>query len=191
MATNWEDYKKNYFQATEEIETKTIDQLVDIMKEAYAENRTIFIIGNGGSASSATHFCNDLNIGTLWNKQSTKKRFRSISLTDNISVMTAWANDTDYVDIFEQQLRNLARPGDLLIAISGSGNSPNIIKAAEYANENGIDTVGISGYDGGKLKGISQFSLHVPLNDMGMVEAVHSMILHYIPCKLREELKIQ
>ena len=191
MATNWEDYKKNCFQATEEIETKTIDQLVDIMKEAYAENRTIFIIGNGGSASSATHFCNDLNIGTLWNKQSTKKRFRSISLTDNISVMTAWANDTDYIDIFEQQLRNLARPGDLLIAISGSGNSPNIIKAAKYANDNGIYTVGICGYDGGKLKGISKLSLHVPLNDMGMVEAVHSMVLHYIPSKLREELKIQ
>jgi len=191
MATNWEDYKKNYFQATEKIETKTIDQLVDIIKEAYAENRTIFIIGNGGSASSATHFCNDLNIGTLWNKQSTQKRFRSISLTDNISVMTAWANDTDYIDIFEQQLRNLARPGDLLIAISGSGNSPNIIKAAEYANGNGIYTVGVCGYDGGKLKGISNFSLHVPLNDMGMVEAVHSMVLHYIPFKLREALKIQ
>jgi D-sedoheptulose 7-phosphate isomerase len=191
MAISWKSYKRAYFKAAEEIDTAAIDRLVEILIESYEGNKTVFIIGNGGSASAATHFCNDLNIGTLWNKQSTAKRFRSISLTDNISVMTAWANDTDYEDIFEQQLRNLANPGDLLIAISGSGKSPNIIKAVDYANSSGLYTVGLSGFDGGKLKEKSAFSVHVPLDDMGMVEAVHSMILHYIPRRLREELKIQ
>lgn len=188
---SWEQYKRDYFEASEKIDPEAVSGFVDLLKEAYADGKTVFVIGNGGSASSATHLCNDLCIGTLWTKKSTAKRMRAISLTDNVSVMTAWANDTDYDDIFEQQLRSLASPGDLLIAISGSGNSANIVKAVEYANGAGLYTIGICGFDGGRLKELSRFAVYVPLEDMGMVEAVHSMILHYIPSRLREELRIE
>lgn len=188
--TTWNDYRKTVGKATESLKAEQISVFADLMKKAYEEGRKVFLIGNGGSASAASHFCNDLNIGTLSSKNSVKKRMRAISLTDNVSVMTAWANDTDYALIFEQQLRNLADPGDILVAISGSGNSQNIIKAVEYANRAGIETVGFSGFDGGMLKEISNLNVHIDLHNMEMVESIHAMIFHYLSLKLRDELKI-
>jgi len=103
-----------------------------------------------------------------------------LSLTDNLPFVTALGNDDGYDTIFEQQLRTFAKPGDVLVCISGSGNSPNIIKAVNWANENGIISVGITGFDGGKLMKICKQSLHVPLNDMCTSESIHSIIFHYI-----------
>jgi len=120
-----------------------------------------------------------LGKGTLNGKKDIK-RFKVISLTDNVPYVMAWANDEGYETIFEQQLRNLGEPGDVVVAISGSGNSPNVIKAVEYANRNKMVTVGLTGFDGGKLKKIARHSVHIPINDMGVTECVHSILGHYI-----------
>ena len=187
---NWDKYKEDVHITVEALKTEEISDFVNLMKDAYANERSVFIIGNGGSASAASHLCNDLCIGTLWSKDSNKKRMRAISLTDNISIMTAWANDTKYDHIFDQQLRNLAASKDILVAISGSGNSINVLNAIDYANERDMHTLSITGFDGGKLKKTSKSNIHVPIDDMGMVEAIHGVIFHYIASKLREDLKI-
>ena len=116
------------------------------------------------------------------------RRFRVIPLTDNIGFITALANDEGYDSIFEQQLRNLAASGDLLVAISGSGNSPNVIRATEYARSIGMTVIGVTGFDGGKLKALSDVSVHIPVDDMGMSEALHGVVFHLAMCRLRERL---
>src|SRR5690606_15345673 len=148
----------------------------------------VFIIGNGGSGANASHLCEDLGKGTLTDFDN-QKRLKVLSLTDNTPYILAWANDTDYERVFVEQLKNFAQPGSLLIAISGSGNSPNVLRAVEYANENGIRTFGISGYDGGRLKHLCQQNLHVPSFDMGAVESVHMVLFHYVLNTLKERFK--
>lgn len=163
------------------------DRLVETLYRGFEEERTIFLIGNGGSAAAASHFGQDLAKGTL-SSMAAKRRFRVIPLTDNVGFITALANDEGYESIFEQQLRNLARPGDLLVAISGSGNSPNVLRAVEYARSIGMKTVGVTGFDGGKLRRMADESVHVPIDDMGMVEALHGVVFHHAMCFLRERL---
>ena len=115
--------------------------------------------------------------------------FRSvIPLTDNIGFITALANDEGYDSIFEQQLRNLGRRGDVLVAISGSGNSPNVLRAVEYARSAGIKTIGVTGFDGGKLRKLADESVHIPVDDMGMTEALHSVVFHLAMARLRERV---
>ena len=139
-----------YFNSTlSSLDAKQVEEMVDLVVDAYDNDRTVFIIGNGGSASNASHLANDLVKGTLKSMDQTK-RLKALALTDNLALMTAYANDEGYQTIFEQQLRTFAKPGDLVIAISGSGNSPNVIKAIEWANENGLHTVGVTGFGGGK-----------------------------------------
>lgn len=163
------------------------DRLVEALHRGFEEERTVFLIGNGGSASAASHFGQDLAKGTL-SSMAARRRFRAIPLTDNVGFITALANDEGYDSIFEQQLRNLARPGDLLVAISGSGNSPNVIRAVEYARSIGMRTIGVTGFDGGKLRELADESVHVPIDDMGMVEAVHGVVFHHAMCFLRQRL---
>jgi D-sedoheptulose 7-phosphate isomerase len=163
------------------------DRLVETLFEAFEEERTIFLIGNGGSAAAASHFGQDLAKGTLSSMQA-KRRFRVIPLTDNIGFITALANDEGYDSVFEQQLRNLARRGDLLIAISGSGNSSNVLRAVEYARSIGMKTIGVTGFDGGKLRGLVDESVHVPIEDMGMTEAMHGVVFHLAMAQLRARL---
>ena len=163
------------------------DRFIATLYRGFEEERTIFLVGNGGSASAASHFGQDLAKGTL-SSMSAKRRFRVIPLTDNIGFITALANDEGYESIFEQQLRNLAREGDLLVAISGSGNSPNVLRAVEYAHSIGMTTIGITGFDGGKLRALARESVHVPIDDMGMCEAVHGVVFHAAMCFLRERL---
>lgn len=170
------------------IDTAEVDRLVYAIEEAYRDNRTVFIIGNGGSAANASHLCEDLGKGVLSDLEN-QKRLRVLSLTDNVPYILAWANDTDFEQIFVEQLKNLASPGDLLIAISGSGNSPNIIRAVEYANGHEIKTFGVTGYDGGALVKLAHDCLHVKCNDMGMVEAVHGVVFHYVVDALRESFR--
>lgn len=163
------------------------DRFVETLYRGFEENRTIFLIGNGGSAANASHFGQDLAKGTL-SSMSAERRFRVVPLTDNIGFITALANDEGYDSIFEQQLRNLATPGDLLVAISGSGNSPNVLRAVEYAKSIGMTTIGVTGYDGGRLRSLADESVHVAIEDMGMCEALHGVVFHAAMCFLRERL---
>lgn len=165
------------------VDVAQIQQLADLIHQCYLRDRCVFICGNGGSGSNASHFCEDLGKSTLRREDfdnDAKKRLKVLSLTDNTPYILAWANDEGYDRIFVEQLKNLASPGDLLIAISGSGNSPNVLRAVDWANRRGLTTVGCTGYSGGKLKTLAQHSLHVPLDDMGMVESIHLTIFHWV-----------
>ncbi len=156
-----------------------IEKVSDLIEAAYDDGRFVFIIGNGGSGANASHFCEDLAKCTLRDFES-QKRLKVLSLTDNASAIMAWGNDEGYDRIFIEQLKNLASPGDLLLAISGSGNSPNILKAVGWANENGLTTVGITGFSGGKLKALGHYNLHAPVDDMGIAESLHQVVFHWI-----------
>lgn len=155
---------------------ETVSQWIDA---AYREGRFVFIIGNGGSGANASHFSEDLAKATLQDFE-TQKRLKVLSLTDNTSGIMAWANDEGYDRIFVEQLKNLASPGDLLLTISGSGNSPNILKAVEWAQANGMKTVGFTGFGGGKLKDLADHNVHAGVDDMGMVESIHQVLFHWI-----------
>ena len=185
---NFRDYSIYLQNAVRSVSEAQINELVAILYDAYLKNKTVFVIGNGGSASAATHFAQDLAKGTRVSFDH-PKRIKAMSLTDNIAFMTALGNDDGYDTIFEQQLRTYANPGDILIAISGSGNSPNIIRAINWANKNHVTTVGVTGFNGGKLREINQYSVHVPLNDMCTSESVHTIIFHYVALTLMEKLK--
>lgn len=181
------EYCKYLNQTLEKIDQSEIDKLIEIIYDAYKNESMIFVIGNGGSAANASHFAQDLAKGTR-KSLNQNNRIKALSLTDNISFITAMSNDDGYETIFEQQLRTFAKPDDVVIAISGSGNSPNVIKAIEWANSNDILTVGITGFDGGKLKQLARHSLNVPLNDMCTSEAVHSIIMHYLVLEITKRI---
>lgn len=154
-----------------------VDAVVDTLMKANHNRKTIFICGNGGSAATATHFGCDLAKRTIVPGQ---PRFRVVALTDNISIMTAVANDISYDRIFAEQVIPLVNPGDVLIGISGSGNSRNVLEAVAAAHEGGAITIGFSGYDGGKLAQTVDISVHIPSFNMAMVEDVHLMLEHAI-----------
>jgi D-sedoheptulose 7-phosphate isomerase len=157
--------------------------LAERIWECYEHRRTVFIIGNGGSGSNASHFCEDLGKGTLRREDfdnDAKRRLRVMSLTDNTPYILAWGNDEGFDRVFLEQLKNFANPGDLLVAISGSGNSPNILRAVEWANAHDLRTFGCTGFSGGKLRGLAQQCLHVPLDDMGIVESIHLTAFHWV-----------
>ena len=185
---NFSNYSRYLQKAVQSVSEAQITALVSVLFDAYLENKTVFVIGNGGSAANASHFAQDLAKGTRVSFDH-PKRIKAMSLTDNVAFITALGNDDGYDTIFEQQLRTYANAGDIVVAISGSGNSPNIIKAINWANENQLTTVGITGFDGGKLREINHFSVHVPLNDMCTSESVHTIILHYVALSLMEKLK--
>ncbi len=189
-----EDYIKRYAYHVSEllmnINYQEIDKVIEIFQTARANGKTIFFIGNGGSAATCSHFAEDLALGTMIEG---KKPFKALSLTDNIAYITAVANDESYENIFVSQLKILFNTGDVLIAISGSGNSPNLVKAIEYANKKGGITIGMVGFDGGKLKNICQHCVHVKTikGEYGPVEDIHLILVHiistYLMFKLREE----
>ncbi len=155
----------------------------DAIYEVYSADRFVFLCGNGGSGSNASHMCEDLGKGTIRREDYTndsKQRLKVLSLTDNTPYILAWANDEGYDRVFVEQLKNLASPGDLLVAISGSGNSPNVLRAVEWANAHGLGTFGLTGFGGGKLRQISQHGLHVAIPDMGIVESIHLTVFHWV-----------
>ena len=157
--------------------------LADAIYECYQKGRFTFLCGNGGSGSNASHFCEDLGKGTLRRQDfdnDQKRRLRILSLTDHTPYILAWGNDEGFDRVFVEQLKNLASPGDLLIAISGSGNSPNVLRAVEWANRNGLKTFGCTGFGGGKLRTLAHQGLHVPLDDMGIVESLHLTAFHWV-----------
>jgi len=162
-----------------ELDQAEVENLSDQVEAAYHAGRLVFIIGNGGSGANASHLCEDLAKCTLRDFES-QKRLRVLSLTDNTPWIMAVANDLHYDRIFVEQLKNLASPGDVLLAISGSGNSPNILKAVAWANDHGMNTVGITGFSGGALKGMAKHGLHVGVDDMGIVESLHQVVFHWV-----------
>lgn len=160
---------------------EAVDAVVNILMQANRDGRTIFICGNGGSASTATHFACDLSKRTLVPGQ---PRFRVIALTDNNALITALSNDISYDVAFSEQILSLARPGDVVVAISGSGNSKNVLNAVQAARDIGAYTIGFCGYDGGKLKNTVDLPVHIASHAMAMVEDVHLMLQHAICEKL-------
>ena len=150
---------------------------------AWEQGRFVYIIGNGGSGTTASHMAEDFGKSSLPDDKlhdDGQKRLKVLSLTDNAGWLMAVANDVNYDQVFVQQLMNFGEKGDVLIAISGSGNSPNILHAVEWANRHGLLTFGLTGYGGGKLKAIQQDGLHVALDDMGMVESIHLCLFHWV-----------
>jgi D-sedoheptulose 7-phosphate isomerase len=165
------------------IDHAEMHQMADLIHEAWEREKFVFIFGNGGSGTSATHMSEDLGKSSLREcdlNDESKKRLKVMSLTDNLGWILAVGNDCGYDQIFVQQLMNYGRPGDLVIAISGSGNSPNVLAAVDWANRHGLKTLGLTGYEGGKLRQLATHSLHVPLNDMGMVESIHLALFHWV-----------
>lgn len=151
--------------------------LVEALKEALARNRTIYIFGNGGSGSTAAHFACDLNKGVSYQKS---HRFKVICLNDNMPTLLAYANDVSYADVFVEQLKNFLQAEELVIGVSGSGNSPNVLKAVDYANAHGGRTFGICGFGGGQLAQLAQQALVVHSNDMQQVEDLHLIVFHMV-----------
>lgn len=162
---------------------QALQRWADLLYDAWEQEHFVFIFGNGGSGTTASHMAEDLGKSTLFEadlQDSSKKRLKVLSLTDNAGWIMAVGNDLGYDQIFVQQLMNYASPGDLVIAISGSGNSPNVLNAVQWANQQGLKTFGLTGYDGGQLKKEQQEGLHVALDDMGMVESIHLALFHWV-----------
>lgn len=185
------DYSKSYLEylntVLKGISLTAIDDFVKVLLEARERGSSIFFIGNGGSAATASHFANDIAIGS----REYDKPFRVISLCDNLAVITAIANDDGYEKIFSQQLKVLLKKQDVVVSISASGNSPNLIHAINVAKKMSATTVGISAFDGGKMKDIVDFSLHVPTKkgEYGPAEDAHMILDHLVSNYLMRYVK--
>ncbi|MCI0353641.1 MAG: SIS domain-containing protein [Acidobacteria bacterium] len=163
-----------------------IDQVAEVLLASYYEGRTLFVFGNGGSAALASHFATDLGKGTAVNG---KPRFRVVALTDNVALISAWANDARYDDIFSEQLRNLVQAGDTAFAISASGNSPNVLNALTVAREAGARTIGITGFEGGRMRELCDLCVVVPSDHMQFIEDAHLGIAHAVFTALRHRMQ--
>ncbi len=176
---NYEKQLKNYIELEQEVlrnlPIENINTIMNILENARLERKRIFICGNGGSASTASHFTCDFNKGISYD-QSVKYDFECLS--DNVPMMMAIANDIGYDDVFVVPLMNKLKQGDIVIGISGSGNSENVVRAIEYGNKIGAETIGFVGYDGGRLKRIVKHYIHVKINNMQIVEDIHLVLEH-------------
>lgn len=185
--SEYKDFVSEYI--VKKLDYKKIDEISKIL--AFTD-KNVFLIGNGGSASNASHFAQDLLRGTykcssvLRNSENLDIKIKAISLVDNISTITSIANDDGYEYVFVNQLKAYASEGDILIAISGSGNSKNIIMATEWAKRNSMFVISFTGFDGGKLASISDINLNINVFDMFLVEILHSYVFHYIIKRIKE-----
>jgi len=170
-------YKTDLLQAIDAIDLAKVNQAIEWFKDARAAGRHIFVCGNGGSASTASHFACDIVKGASFNRHA---RFRIMALTDQLPTLTAYANDVGYDAVFVEQLKNFAQPGDLVMGISGSGNSPNVLRAIEYANQAGCRTLALTGRDGGQLGPMAQLNIQVAVPHMGRIEDAHMIVCHMI-----------
>lgn len=181
-ADSSQDYAHKYLQylsrVLDAVDRNEVTKFIDIMLDARARNAAIIFIGNGGSAATASHFANDLAIGTRCPGQP----FRAISLTDNNAVMTAIANDDGYEQVFLQQLKTVMLSGDVVVAISASGNSPNLLSAIQFANDAGATTIGLTAFDGGALKKLAKYCVHIPTEkgEYGPAEDAHMILDHLV-----------
>jgi D-sedoheptulose 7-phosphate isomerase len=174
-----QNYTQNLITLLQNIDKNSIEEIVNILEQNQKDNSKIYIIGNGGSAATASHMVNDLGVGL---KRRNIRKFNVISLADNTPVCSAIANDIGYDNIFYMQLKDTIMPNDILIAISCSGNSPNILKAVGYAKDIGSKIVGLTGFDGGELKNLSDISFHIytQSGEYGLVEDMHMILDHII-----------
>jgi D-sedoheptulose 7-phosphate isomerase len=184
MTTFASRYKQDLLQAIEQIDLAKVTQATEWFREARAANRNIFVCGNGGSAASASHFACDMVKGASYGRES---RFRIMALTDSLATLTAYSNDVSYDCVFAEQLKNFAQRDDLVMAISGSGNSPNVLRAVEYANSIGCRTIALTGRNGGKLGPLAQLDINVPVPHMGRIEDAHMIVCHMLAYSFMEE----
>ena len=168
-------YLRHEIETIQALNVEEINRALNLLREAFERESTIYIFGNGGSSSTASHYQNDFNKGV---SEHTEKKFNFLCLNDNVATVMAVANDIGFEEVFRFQLKGHLKPGDNVIAISGSGNSKNVINAVEYAKEQGSAIIGITGYNGGKLKPLSDVSLHAPVNSMQITEDIHMIFDH-------------
>ena len=180
---------KDYLLAVQEVLARLdhaiVDRMVDVIWRGYERKRTLFLFGNGGSAALASHFACDIGKGTIAGKA---KRLRTVALTDNVALITAWANDKAYDAIFAEQLESLAEKGDIALAISGSGNSPNVIRGLEAARRIGAETLVLTGFEGGRAKALANLCLVVPSDSMQLIEDAHLCATHAIFLAIRQRM---
>ena len=181
-----EQYKAALLEAIDRIDIGRVQLAIQWFEEARNQNRSIFVCGNGGSASTAAHFTCDMVKGASYNRDS---RFRIMTLADSVATLTAYSNDLSYDCVFVEQLKNFAHAGDLVMCISGSGNSPNVLRAMEYANSIGCKTIALTGRDGGQLAPMAQLSVQVPVPHMGRIEDAHMIVCHMIAYHFMEHSK--
>ena len=172
-----QQYKDSLARAMETVDLNAVGRAAQILADARDQNRHIFVCGNGGSASTASHFVCDMVKGASFNRE---QRFRIMALTDSLPTITAYSNDVSYECVFAEQLKNFAQPGDVFIAISGSGNSPNVLCAMDYANSIGCYTIALTGRDGGKLGAMANLEIRAAEPHMGRIEDAHMIVCHML-----------
>ncbi len=177
------EYRERLLSTVSTIDTALVGQAIGWMKEARDAKRALFVAGNGGSAATAAHFVCDMVKGASVGES----RFRIVALGQNLPTMTAYSNDVSYADALVEELKNFAEPGDLYMAISGSGNSPNVVRAMEYAQSIGCRTLALTGRDGGRLGALANLNIHVPETHMGRIEDAHHIICHMICYSFMED----
>jgi D-sedoheptulose 7-phosphate isomerase len=180
------EYLSAVQQVLERVDHAMIDQMVEAIWRGYEAGRTLFLFGNGGSAALASHFACDITKGTV---AGSERRLKAIALTDNVSLLTAWANDKGYEDVFSEQLTTLAEKGDIAMAISGSGNSPNVVRGLAAARRLGLETLVLTGFAGGQAKPLADLCLVVPSDSMQHIEDAHLCASHAIFLAIRERMK--
>ncbi|MGD8374571.1 MAG: SIS domain-containing protein [Acidobacteriota bacterium] len=183
------EYAAEYFdgmrRSIEEVDGEALEGIAEVFREAWRNDRRVFILGNGGSATTASHMATDLGKGTA---QPGVKRFKALSVTDNMGLVTAYGNDMSYDDIFVEQIKNHLEPGDVVVGITGSGNSPNVLKAIRWAREHGAVTVGFIGFGGGKLAGMVDHQVTFSSCNYGIVEDLHLSLNHILSQFFTREL---
>jgi len=177
LARQIDDYFSSVTNTLEKLDREKISEFVNVILETSAKGGTIFIFGNGGSGATASHMCGDFVKGVSCGS---RKKLKAICLNDNVPALTAIANDISYEEIFVEQIRNFLKKDDLVIGISGSGNSNNVVKCIEYANKIGARTVAFCGFSGGKIKDISSLSIHADINNMEAAEDIHMIVAHCV-----------
>ena len=169
------DYLRIEKEVIEKLDIDAVNDAINALVDTQENGNTVFVFGNGGSAAAASHMQNDFNKGL---SEYLDKKFSFQCLNDNVATLMAIANDISYEDVFSFQLKGHLKPGDVVVAISGSGNSKNVIKAVEYARSCGNKIIGLTGFEGGKLKQLSDISLHAPINSMQVTEDIHMIYNH-------------
>ena len=183
-----QNYITSIVETIQQLPVDLIEDIVDILHEARLSRKQIFIMGNGGSASTASHFVCDLAKNT---REDGWPHFKVIGLTDNMAIFSAYANDEGYDSVFAQQLANLISVGDIVIGISASGNSPNVLKAMEVAQQHHATRIGFTGFTGGKLGQMVDLHIHIPNNNYGQVEDIHLMLEHMAVNALQDRVKTE
>ena len=183
-----EDHVEQTAEVLRSFDLQAVIRLVEKLHDAYNTGKRVFIFGNGGSAAAASHLAEDLAKGILAD-MTVQRRLRVLSLCDSVPFLTALGNDCGYDSVFREQLLTNASSGDLAIAISGSGNSPNVLNAVQWARDNGLFTCGLTGFDGGKLQSMVDLNIHAPVDDMEIAENCHMVAIHLVVSGLRAAIR--